>query len=269
MPEPRVFISYAWEDEDHQSWVRSFADWLEASGVSVTLDQWQLVPGDQIPHFMERAIRENDFVLIVCTPRYRERSDSRAGGVGYEGDIMTAEVVAAGNHRKFIPILKEASWAESAPAWLSGKLYVDLSRDQTRFSQQSQLLAALFGHPAHFQKYDSGLPAPFRPNVAVTAADAMQCGICRVWLEYGAKVCRACQADISYKSDRWVSLKYGIVVSLPAALFLPQIAFLRSDSYSVWVPASVLAALFVIVVVVSRFMSDEVKPRFSKKRHGK
>jgi hypothetical protein len=43
----------------------------------VTLDQWELQPGDQLPAFMERAVRENDYVLIVCTPLYKRRSDER------------------------------------------------------------------------------------------------------------------------------------------------------------------------------------------------
>ena len=36
---------------------------------------------------VERAIRDNEFVVIVCTPRYKRRSDAREGGVGYEEDI--------------------------------------------------------------------------------------------------------------------------------------------------------------------------------------
>jgi hypothetical protein len=39
------------------------------------LDQWATVPGDRLPHFMEKAIRENSYVLIICTPKYKEKSD--------------------------------------------------------------------------------------------------------------------------------------------------------------------------------------------------
>jgi hypothetical protein len=67
---------------------------------------------------MEREIRENDFVLVVCTPKYKTKSEARIGGVGYEGDIMTAEVLANQNHRKFIPVLARGAWIEAAPSWL-------------------------------------------------------------------------------------------------------------------------------------------------------
>ena len=75
------------------------------------------------------SIRENGFVVIVCTPRYKSRSDSREGGVGYEGDIMTAEVMSSNNHRKFIPILRKGAWSGAAPSWLLGKYYINLTGD--------------------------------------------------------------------------------------------------------------------------------------------
>ena len=75
----------------------------------MTLDRWHSAPGDQIPAFMEHAVRENDFVIAVCTPRFKKRSDGRGGGVGYEGDIMTAYAFAGGDQRKFIPVLRRGT----------------------------------------------------------------------------------------------------------------------------------------------------------------
>jgi len=124
-----VFISYSWDDDSHKDWVATLAERLRLDGVDVVLDRWGAVPGDQLPEFMERAIRENEYVVIICTPRYKQKSDAREGGVGYEGDIMTAEVMTQQNHRKFIPALRNGSWAESAPSWLAGKYYVNLSGD--------------------------------------------------------------------------------------------------------------------------------------------
>jgi hypothetical protein len=109
----------------------------------VTLDQWHLVPGDQLPQFMESAVRKSDFVLVICTPRYKVRSDNRTGGVGYEGDIMTAEVVTTRNQRKFIPILRSGAWTEAAASWLAGKYYVDLSANPYSESQFDDLLTTL------------------------------------------------------------------------------------------------------------------------------
>lgn len=142
---PKAFLSYSWEDDDHRVWVRDLATRLRADGVETTIDQWDAVPGDQLPAFMERAIRSNDYVLIVCTPRYKQRSDLRQGGVGYEGDIMTAEVLANSNQRKFVPILRKGLWGEAAPAWIGGKYYVDLSSTPYSEENYGDLLVTLHG----------------------------------------------------------------------------------------------------------------------------
>ena len=145
MESPKAFVSYSWDDDRHKKWVAALATKLRNDGVDVTLDQWNMVPGDQLASFMEKEIRDNDYVLIVCTPNYRMKSDQRKGGVGYEGDIMTAEVLTKGNHRKFIPILARDSWEDSSPSWLSGKFYVDLSTEKKFELNYSDLTATLHG----------------------------------------------------------------------------------------------------------------------------
>jgi TIR domain/Effector-associated domain 8 len=145
VPAPKAFISYAWDDDAHSLWVKDFATRLRGDGVDVTLDRWHAAPGDQIPSFMERAVRENDFVIAVCTPRYKSRSDLRAGGVGYEGDIMTAEVFTSANQRKFIPVLRSGNWNDAAPSWLLGRVYIDLRGDPYSEFRYEELLRALHG----------------------------------------------------------------------------------------------------------------------------
>src|SRR5690606_7761410 len=82
-------------------------------------------------------------VLIICTPQYKSKSENRIGGVGYEGDIMTAEVLQTSNHRKFIPILKAGTKETSIPSWLQGKYYVDLSNQNHYKNNYSDLKTTL------------------------------------------------------------------------------------------------------------------------------
>jgi hypothetical protein len=144
----KAFVSYCHEDREHEEWVLEFATRLCHDGVEATLDQWELALGDQIAKFMEMAIRENDFVLIVCTPRYKERCDTRTGGVGYEGDMITAEVLSKGNHRKFIPILRKGDWDTALPSSFSGKYSVDLRGELYSELQYQKLLTTLLGNRA-------------------------------------------------------------------------------------------------------------------------
>lgn len=145
MDTPKAFISYSWDSDAHKEWVAKLATDLRRDGIEAILDQWAAVPGDQLTAFMEKEIRENDYVLIICTPNYQLKSNARKGGVGYEGDIMTAEVLNFGNHRKFIPILAQGTWDKSAPTWLKGKYYVDLSFGDKYTVNYSDLTATLLG----------------------------------------------------------------------------------------------------------------------------
>jgi TIR domain len=113
VPEPKIpkaFISYSWDDAAHREWVERLATRLNAAGVDVTLDLWHAAPGDQIPAFMERAVRENDFVIAICTPRFKEKSDERWDGVGYEGDIKTVYAFTKEGQKKFVPVLRCGEW---------------------------------------------------------------------------------------------------------------------------------------------------------------
>ncbi len=145
MPPPKVFISYSWDDDEHKAWVSKLATDLRRDGVETRLDEWHAELGDQFTLFMETEIRENDFVIIVCTPNYRLKSDKRTGGVGYEGDIMTADIAATSNHGKYIPVLARGSWAEAAPFWLSGKKYADLRTVSAYSTNYSKLAGKLLG----------------------------------------------------------------------------------------------------------------------------
>jgi len=144
-PTPNAFISYSWSDEPLKAWVRGLATRLRPDGVDVTLDQWHAHPGDQLPAFMETSIRENDYVLIICTPHYADRSNRRIGGTGYEGDIMTGEVFTTRNQRKFIPVLRAGEWNSAKPSWLLGKYGVDLRNDPFSEDQYQDLLNTLHG----------------------------------------------------------------------------------------------------------------------------
>jgi TIR domain len=125
-PAPRAFISYSWDSEAHKAWIAELAARLRSDGVDVILDQWHVRLGDQLPQFMETSVRDSDFVLIICTPRYKERSNQRSGGVGYEGHVITAEVFYSQNQRKFIPVLRLGEWDQAAPSWLLGRIFADL-----------------------------------------------------------------------------------------------------------------------------------------------
>ena len=42
---PKVFISYSWDDEARKEWVKELATQFRADGVDARLDHWHAVPG--------------------------------------------------------------------------------------------------------------------------------------------------------------------------------------------------------------------------------
>ena len=125
---PRAFLSYSWDGQEHQKWVNEFAERLQGeSGVEITFDRWHLNPGDDKLQFMEQAVVDSNFVIVVCTPTYAERANKRQGGVGYESMVITAELAAHILTNKFIPVLRNGTWTSSLPVYLKSRMGVNLS----------------------------------------------------------------------------------------------------------------------------------------------
>ena len=142
---PKVFISYSWEEDAHQQWVREFADRLLADGIDATIDQYDASLGDRLPHFMEQSITTADYVLIICTPLYKKKADNRKGGGGYEGHIITEELYSKGNERKFIPVVRKGSFDAAMPAFLAGKLGIDLTNPIHFENNYKDLITTIYG----------------------------------------------------------------------------------------------------------------------------
>ncbi len=152
---PSVFISYSWDSDDHRTWVAALAERLRTDGINVRLDQWYMRPGDDIPTFMEVAVRESEFVVIICTPQFKTAADNRTGGVGYESQVLSGEVFALANGQKVIPVLRAGSWAEAAPSYALGRWYVDMSSERKADQGYTLLKQTLFGR---FTGTDSTAP---------------------------------------------------------------------------------------------------------------
>lgn len=138
----KLFISYAWEDEGHQSKVADFVSALRMFPLEVIYDQ-NLRLGDRLPDFMEQAVYNCDYVLMICTPNYKTRADKLVGGVGFENKMIKGDLFSRNNERKYIPILFSGSWKESIPNWAKGKLGVDLSRSEARKYEMIKLLRCI------------------------------------------------------------------------------------------------------------------------------
>jgi TIR domain len=141
----RVFISYSHDSDAHKQWVHGLASFLVEHGIEVILDQWDLRYGDDLPTFMEKAVRDTDRVLVICTDNYIQKANSGAGGVGYEKTIVTAQILADHkNRRKFVPIVRDVTDDEKMPTFFGGAYYLDLSEGNDSEDLRLELVKQLY-----------------------------------------------------------------------------------------------------------------------------
>jgi hypothetical protein len=127
MPTPSVFISYSHDSSEHKKWVLRLATDLRAAGVDASLDQWDLVLGQDLATFMQNGITTSDRVLLICSENYVNKADGGLGGVGYERLIVTAEVVESIETKKFIPIVRNNQSAQKTPKFLGLRKCLDFT----------------------------------------------------------------------------------------------------------------------------------------------
>jgi hypothetical protein len=123
---PIAFISYSHDSQKHIDWVMSLASNLVEKGIDVILNKWSLRPGDDLPVFMEKSLRDADYVLMVCSDKYVIKANDGKGGVGYEKMIVTADYLTDIDNNKVIPIIRQ-NGTNDTPTFLKSKLYIDLS----------------------------------------------------------------------------------------------------------------------------------------------
>jgi hypothetical protein len=140
----RVFVSYSRDSEEHIAWVTRLANNLEERPeFHVVFDGYDLMPGGDVTHFMEEALR-SDRVVVVITPSYVEKAATRTGGVGYESTVISGELLAQNLQDTFVPVLRAGA---ERPSFLLTKLYVDFRSDKHFDISVRELSEALMRRP--------------------------------------------------------------------------------------------------------------------------
>src|SRR5438046_743655 len=125
-----VFISYSHDSQEHADRVLALADRLRQGGINCILDQYILgSPDEGWPLWMDRQLRDADFVLMICTPIYyrrvmREERPGIGNGVNWEGNLIYQYLYNSGTiNTRFLPVLLEGSSTSAIPMPLRGVAY--------------------------------------------------------------------------------------------------------------------------------------------------
>jgi hypothetical protein len=157
---PKVFVSYSHDSLEHKKWVIDLSTRLMSNGIEVSLDQWDVSPGDDTHKYMEKGISEADRILLICTKQYVQKANSGVGGVAYESMMMPATISDDIYSNKLIPIIRQDG-AQDVPNFLKTKLHLNLSGEDFEY-QYDELVRSIHGK-ALFKKPEV-TNNPFKPN---------------------------------------------------------------------------------------------------------
>lgn len=185
---PRVFMSYSHDDDTHKNWVLNLAARLNANGVDLVFDQWDLRIGNDLPRFMENGLDDADRVIMICTENYVQKANDGKGGVGYEKMIMTADLLKDIDSNKIIPLIRGNKSAKKTPIFLGSKVYVDFNEDDQFEKMYEELIREIHGEhvkprPAlgenpFLSKASTDLPVKFVPGPEKYTSAASSGSVC-------------------------------------------------------------------------------------------
>lgn len=94
---------------------------------------------------MEHGLQGSDRVIVVCTDNYNAKSNDGVGGVGYENNILTAELLMNQSTTKFIPVIRSVSQQIKTPICLASRVYIDFSDNDVVEQSFKQLIHEIYG----------------------------------------------------------------------------------------------------------------------------
>jgi len=135
MSAPVVFISYSHDSKEHIDRVLALSDKLRSEGVDCILDQYETSPPEGWARWMDKHIRDSNFVIMICTETYYRRvmGEEKSGtgrGVKWEGNLIYQHIYNADTmNTRFIPVLFEQSDSKYIPIPCQGGTYYCIYQD--------------------------------------------------------------------------------------------------------------------------------------------
>jgi hypothetical protein len=136
--EINVFVTYAWEDTNHNDKVISFVNFLRENGYNATMDrkESQENTATDFNQMMITGISNSDKVIIVLSDMYKEKADTFTGGVGTEFRIIFEQLKTYTNKFIFVSFGNKSNEI-IVPTAIGGRDILNLKKDQdeTEFNQ--------------------------------------------------------------------------------------------------------------------------------------
>ncbi len=130
MPNPiSIFISYAYDNEEHKEKVESFTEMLLRMGFDAKMDSMLKAEYPDIDQMMTYGLK-CDKIIIVLSPQYKKKADNSIGGVWKEFKMIADDLEI--NPKKYIfvsfELYSEELKKKISPMRIGNRWVVDLER---------------------------------------------------------------------------------------------------------------------------------------------
>ncbi|MBT2764815.1 toll/interleukin-1 receptor domain-containing protein [Paenibacillus sp. ISL-20] len=164
---PTAFISYSWDGEEHEKWVHDLVNRLrsDGSGIEASFDKFELYDKTvNLNQMMVNAIKDNDYVIVILTENYRNRADNFQGGVGFEAEILLADLKR--NRDKIILVMRHSGDFDSVfPSYFRDYYAIDFSDDKHFEKKFDELVHRIYRHNSYEKAPLGSMPSFLAANL--------------------------------------------------------------------------------------------------------
>lgn len=121
-----IFISYSHDSEEHCDRVLSLSNRLIEDGLDCILDQYETSPPEGWPKWMDKHLRDAEWVLVICTETYYKRvigeeKPGKGRGVKWESTLSYQHIYDDdSNKNRFIPVIFDSKNESYIPTPFKG-----------------------------------------------------------------------------------------------------------------------------------------------------
>jgi hypothetical protein len=151
---PWVFLSYAHDDPAHEERVRDFWLLLRAHGIDAVLDLPAAEQRLDWTAWMTGQIRRAGFIVMIASPRYKERAGGDAApgsgrGVQWEAGLIQERIYRdqPAGLREVLPVVLPGGSADDIPLWLRPLSATHYEIAELTGAGVEKLLRVLTGQP--------------------------------------------------------------------------------------------------------------------------
>lgn len=136
MPEKEVFVTYSWDDKNHQEKVISFTNYLRQKGFNAEIDKILIQRESAIDFkkMMHKAMTDYPKVIVVLSEGYKEKAEKFKGGVGNEYGLILNDI--ENNNNKYILVSFEGIKDNIIPLFFKNREIIDLSKNDNEEIQK-------------------------------------------------------------------------------------------------------------------------------------